>query len=196
MNEGLLRQRRNLISICAFLWLLKYGQVEFSKFSFVGFDISFKRPEALYVCLWIAFAYFFYRYYQYFVRYAQDELVAQYKGAIEHLAVQWMAQIHRVHPGWETKVGYPKFIELLRSGFVVRAEERISLTKPQDGTKPFEFKMNRTKVLGSTLLAISESTLRSTVVTDYLLPIALSLFVIFYCGGGDWPGSLLNTLTG
>lgn len=196
MNEGLLRQRRNLIGICVLLWLLKYGQVEFSKFSFAGFDITFKRPEALYICLWIAFAYFFYRYYQYFVKYAQEELINQYKTAIERLALEWMAQVHKLHPGWETKVGYPKFLELLRGGFVVRSEERLTLTKPEDGTKPFEFRMKKIRVIGRVILVIAESTLRSTVITDYILPVALSLFVIFYCGGGDWPGSLLNALTG
>lgn len=47
MGDGLLRQRRNLITTCVLLWLMKYGGVSFSKFSLAGFDVEFKNPEAL-----------------------------------------------------------------------------------------------------------------------------------------------------
>lgn len=108
MNEGLLRQRRNLFTVCVLLWAFKYGQVQFTKMSVAGFDITFNRPEVLYLSLWAAFGYFFYRYYQYFVRHGEHEVTTLFKGKFEQLALDWMAKVHRDHPEWETKTGYPK----------------------------------------------------------------------------------------
>lgn len=67
MNEGLLRQRRNLIIVCMLLWLLKYGEINFTKVSFIGFDLTVSNPDALILTLWIAFIYFLWRYFQYFL---------------------------------------------------------------------------------------------------------------------------------
>lgn len=194
MNEGLLRQRRNLFVVCGLFWLLKFGQVEFSKFSFAGFDVTFNRPEALYLSLWIAFSYFLYRYYQYFVRFGQAEVIQQYQGALNQLCLNWMSKVHKDHPEWLTNTGYPKFVELVRMRFVVRAEERILVDRVPKGQQNFEVKLNRFQLLGQTLSALIESTFRSTVITDYLLPFFLAFFVMFYCGSGDWAGSLISLI--
>lgn len=188
VNEGLLRQRRNLMTVCILLWLLKYGQVEFSKLSFAGFDVTFNRPEALYLCLWAAFAYFLYRYYQYFVRYGQSEVTSHFKNGLDQSALDWMAKIHRAHPEWDTKIGYPKLGDLFRSRFIVRAEERIMEQGQDKGGRPFEVRLNRWHVLWRLIRVVGEGVLRSTVVTDYLLPFVLALSVLLYCGGGEWQG--------
>lgn len=194
MNEGLLRQRRNLFVVCGLFWLLKFGQVEFSKFSFAGFDITFNRPEALYLSLWIAFSYFFYRYYQYFVKFGQAEVIEQYKGALNQLCLSWMSKVHKDHPEWVTNTGYPKFIELIRAKFVVKAEERILVDQVPKGQRNFEVKLNRLRLTVQTLGVLIESTFRSTVVTDYLLPFFFAFFVMLYCGVGDWAGSPLYAI--
>jgi hypothetical protein len=83
MSDSLLRQRRNLIITCALLWLLKFGGVSFTKLSLAGFDIEFTRPHVITLSLWIAYTYFFYRYYVYFVADGLHKLDGTFVNAID-----------------------------------------------------------------------------------------------------------------
>jgi hypothetical protein len=190
MNEGLLRQRRNLILVCAVLWLLRFGEVGLEKMSLAGFDVTFNRPEALYLAIWIAFAYFLYRYYQYFVRYGQQGVSDAFKSRLDHLALVWMARVQKQHEGWETKTGFPKMLDLSKARFVVRSEERIMENGREIGRQPFEVRLNRWAVAARIVLAVLDAVFRSTVGTDYLLPFLLALGVLLYCGSSDWPGGI------
>jgi hypothetical protein len=194
MNEGLLRQRRNLFTVCLLLWALKYGQVQFTKASFAGFDVTFHRPEVLYLALWASYAYFLYRYYQYFVRHGAHEVSTLFEGKFERLALNWMAKVHRQHPEWETKTGYPKMWELVKCGFLVCSEERIMENGQEKGRRSFEVRLNPAVAWTRMFASVLEGTFRSTVGTDYLLPFVIALTVLLYCGRGDWPGSLSEVL--
>ncbi|QDQ28343.1 hypothetical protein FNU76_19405 [Chitinimonas arctica] len=67
MNEGLLRQRRNLITTSILLWMMKFGEITaLKKYNAVGFDFEFQNPAVLFTAIWIAFFYFLFRYFQYF----------------------------------------------------------------------------------------------------------------------------------
>ncbi len=189
MNEGLLRQRRNLIASCALIWLLKFGKVSFTKMSLAGFDVSFANPEALYLSLWLSFFYFLYRYYQYFVKFGEQELTQQFLGSLERVCAEWMAQVHKDHPEWMTKTGYPNLAQLVRSGFIVNVQDGSEI-----GTRSFVVRISRFSVMVRLLRSVFESTFRSTVVTDYVFPFLLAFFVLIYCGVGEWPGSLLGLL--
>lgn len=190
MNEGLLRQRRNLILVCTVLWLLRFGEVKLEKMSLAGFDVTFNRPDALYLAIWIAFAYFLYRYYQYFVRFAQQEVLDAFRSRMDNLALVWMARVQKVHPGWETKTGFPRMIDLFKTTFVVRSEERIMEGGKEVGRREFEVRLNRPMVAARITLSIIDAVFRSTVGTDYLLPFLLALGVLLYCGSSDWQGGL------
>ncbi len=67
MSEGLVRQRRNLISVSCILIFLKFAGVEISKLTFLGMDFGkLGNPSALYLVIWVFYWYFLSRYYQYF----------------------------------------------------------------------------------------------------------------------------------
>lgn len=195
MNDGLLRQRRNLLLVSALLWLLRYGKVNFTKMSLGGFDVTFDRPEALYIVIWIAFGYFLYRYYQYFVRYGSHEVADAFKSRMDGLALTWMAKIHKAHPDWDTNTGYPKMLDLLKAGFVVRSQERIMENGQDKGRRPFVVRLSKWAVAGRIVLASLDALFRSTVGTDYLLPFLFALAVLLYCGGSDWRGGIGVLLT-
>ena len=67
MNDGLVRQRRNLFVSGILLLIFCYGDVEISGLSILNMKLSsFKNENLLPVGLWIIFGYFFIRYFQYF----------------------------------------------------------------------------------------------------------------------------------
>lgn len=65
MNSDLLRQRRNLIAISAFLILFDIANVQVAKLSLLGNELIVGNAQALIYSAWVLWAYFFLRYYQY-----------------------------------------------------------------------------------------------------------------------------------
>ena len=52
--------------------------------SFAGFDVEFANPDAVILAIWIAFAYFLYRYYQYFSDEGIENLRKVFARALEN----------------------------------------------------------------------------------------------------------------
>lgn len=65
MNPDLLRQRRNLIAISAFLILFDIANVQVAKLSLLGNELIVGNARALIYSAWVLWAYFLLRYYQY-----------------------------------------------------------------------------------------------------------------------------------
>ena len=197
MSEGLLRQRRNLIITSVLLWFLKYGGVRFHKFSLAGFDVELANPEVLTMAIWIAFAYFLYRYYQYFAAEGVSKLQHEFS---QSLSIRCTPIIER-----EVKAAYPRIVDeghhhlntVKQNAWVFRGQQVVI---GPDGKTPFaelvELRISKWSLRRGIALAVAGSTFRSSVVTDYLLPFALAGFVLWYCGGADWSGSFLNLLFG
>src|SRR6478735_9451210 len=83
MSEGLLRQRRNLLIVCILLWFARYAGVTLNKANFAGFDVEIKNMEAMFTALWLAFAYFLSRYYQYFSSEGPDKVTGAFVKAFD-----------------------------------------------------------------------------------------------------------------
>lgn len=199
MGDGLLRQRRNLITTCLLLWLLKYGEVSFSKFSFAGFDVELKNPEALILAIWIAFAYFFYRYYQYFSGEGIEKLEQVFADALEKKCEPIITNLVKSrYPTNNDAIRY-SFASLKRGGWLYKGHALGGPYDPVSGSIPgnehFELKIERRKLWKGIVSAVVDSTLRNSVVTDYLLPFALACFILYYCGADDWKGSFFRLWT-
>lgn len=194
MGEGLLRQRRNLIIACLLLWVMKYGGVTFSKFSFVGFDVVFKNPNALILSIWIAFAYFLFRYYQYFSDEGIAKLQQTFDTALENKCRPIITHL--------VKQQFPANNDALLYSYAFlkrdRWKYRVQTLSPYDsatgsaGNEQFEMTISRWKLWKGILSAVLDSVLRNSVVTDYLLPFGLACFILYYCGTNDWSGSFLR----
>jgi len=193
MSENLLRQRRNLFVTCVLLWVMKYGGVKFTKFSLAGFDVHFDHPEALILCVWIAYGYFLYRYYQYFSGEGVDKLRSVFSAAMEKYCEPIIkAIVKNKHPHSNDATLY-SFALLRMNKWVYRGQD---LVPEQDGSirsaEPFVFLVHKRSLAGPTFRAVSDSVLRNSVVTDYLLPFILAAFILYYCGSANWPGSLFS----
>ena len=195
MSEGLLRQRRNLILLASLLWLMKFGGVKFGKFALAGFDVEFARPEALIVCLWLAFFYFLYRYYQYFIPEGVPKLQAEFENTLNRYSQKSIdAYIRSQEPNWSggTRATVSALWHTKR---IFRAERLI---KDPDGvarrTEKFELLIPRRRLAPHVVATVLNLLFRLNVTTDYLLPLLLACYVLWYCGSADWPGSFLSIL--
>lgn len=65
MNQDLLRQRRNLIAISAFLVLFDIANIQVAKVSLLGNELIVGNVRVLIYSAWCLWAYFLLRYYQY-----------------------------------------------------------------------------------------------------------------------------------
>lgn len=195
MTEGLLRQRRNLIITCALLWFMKYGGVRLHKMSLAGFDVELARPEVTTLTLWIAFAYFLYRYYQYFTSDGLPKLESEYTKSLEAkcepiIKSLFMAAYAPLH-----NIPDCRYWMLKRNGWIVSGHQVVpSPDGKTEITQPVELKISQWDLRRGVAVAVIESTLRSSVVTDYLLPFVLAGIVLWYCGSADWSGSFLSII--
>jgi hypothetical protein len=196
MEEGLLRQRRNLMITCSILWIMKSGEVEFSKISFAGFDVTFKDPNALTLSMWITFAYFLCRYYQYFLNEGISKLERIFRDSFNQKCESRIRQL--------VEERYPQNTEkhLYNYGFLKNNHwiYKGGIQHPYDPSlseskfEQFEIAISRWKLWKGILSAIMDSIFRNSVVTDYLLPFILADFILYYCGKNDWNGSFLHLI--
>ena len=193
MTDGLLRQRRNLIIACVLLWTMKYGGITISKILLAGFEVHLQRPEAIIQAIWIAFAYFLYRYYQYF----SSEGVSKLKEVVaqklnERCEPIIKRRVKSAHPYNNDAVLYAYDV-LKTNRWIYHGQDHIP---DDDGkiyrTTTFDFEITRISLAVPMAKAISDSLFRNSVATDYIFPFALAAFVLFYCGQADWQGSFLN----
>jgi len=194
MGEGLLRQRRNLITTCVLLWIMKYGGITFTKFSLAGFDVALKNPDSLTVAIWIAFSYFLYRYYQYFSDEGVSKLHGVFSSALENRCEPAIREyVMKEYPTNKEPIRYSYMI-LKVNGWVYRGRTLggYEPTTGQVNDEQFEIKIDRWMLRKVIFIALMDSIFRNSVVTDYLLPFALAGGVLFYCGSNDWSGSFLH----
>jgi len=195
MQEGLLRQRRNLFVTSCILWLLKAAEVQVKKYSLAGFDIDVQNPRVLYVALWIAFGYFFYRYYQYFVAEGLPKLTEAFHAALEAKTSRFIrSQVRRVRPDVDPSLKFSfKLVKERKWTYAARMPNKdpTGVTLSMDAV---EVPVRPWSLWPGVLLALAELTFRSSVVTDYLLPFLVGVGVLWYCGQNDWPGGLMSLL--
>lgn len=187
MGEGLLRQRRNLIITSILLLVMKYGGVTFTKFSFVGFDIQFKNPNVLILSIWIAFAYFLYRYYQYFSDEGINKLQSVFIRAFENKCAPIIRNlVTEKFPNNNNNTVSYSYDALKKNSWVYKGYTINGFSTS------FELPIGQWQLWKGIVSAIIDSIFRNSVVTDYLLPLLIACFVLYYCGVDDWSGSFLR----
>lgn len=195
MSDSLLRQRRNLLIACILLWLLRYGGVTFTKLSFAGFDIEFARPHVITLSIWIAYFYFLYRYYLYFVSDGLHKLETAFIVSIDEKCSTPIKRIVLLkEPDYQVEPTH--YLSAIRHRKWVFAGQKIirnSKGDPERGV-PFELPISPWQLIGPISHAVMSTCIRSSVVTDYLLPFAIAFFILWYCGSTDWSGSFLSIL--
>ena len=193
MNEPLLRQRRNLFTTSALLFVLRGAGITVTKFTLAGFEVSVANPGFIYGCLWAVFGYFLYRYYQYFTAEGLTKLRETFAGVLdEKSSAAIYARVKASVPEVEPGLNYTYRI-LKNSNWSYRAQRPERNT---DGAivqlHTVEVPISRWDLRFPIARALAEINLRNSVVTDYLLPFFVAGFVIWYCGRGEWLGSFAS----
>jgi hypothetical protein len=193
MEEGLLRQRRNLMVMCCLLFLLSASGATLEKVGLAGFEMKFTRPAAIFFSLWLVFVYYIYRYYVYFVATGASRLLGQFRDAsLKNLQARLFQTAQRDHGfgisleanlNWQTAWA-PKLTLLIGHPAV-----QDPLGQPIQKKEQYELHLSRAK----RLLVLSRVWLKilwnDTVVTDYAFPFVLAIFTLLYASNRDWQGS-------
>jgi hypothetical protein len=193
MEEGLLRQRRNLMVTCCLLFLLSASGATLDKVGLAGFEMKFHRPAAIFLSLWLAFAYYLYRYYVYFSISGRSKLAEKFREAalqnLQNRLYQAAMRKHGDRTSIESSLSW-------QSAWAPKLTILIALPSAQDEVgqpiyekQDFHLDLPRT----SRLLVLTPHWLRilfnDTVVTDYAFPFLLAIFTLLYAGSHDWLGS-------
>lgn len=184
MSEGLIRQRRNLISVSCILVFLKFAGVEISKLSFLGLDFDeLKNPSAFYLLIWVAYFYFALRYYQYFWQEGRSKLTNNYISGVGSRTINkvWTnAKKDKING--EFRAYEPNTLEELEAN-----DWKYEATyRKADGTKIVVGmvleKKERVKCRVNTIINL---TFHTSIVTDYLLPFLFAIGALSYCATGS-----------
>lgn len=85
MNQDLLRQRRNLIAVSAFLILFDIAGVQVSKVSLLGNELIVGNVEVLIYGAWCLWGYFLLRYYQYWRTEPEQLIRSTFRNHLQNL---------------------------------------------------------------------------------------------------------------
>ncbi|NVJ45532.1 MAG: hypothetical protein HWE07_00345 [Cytophagia bacterium] len=190
MSEGLVRQRRNLISVSCILIFFKFAGVEVSKLSFLGMDFGkLGNPSALYLVIWVLYWYFLFRYYQYFSQEGLDRLSRYFYQEMER-RVMSRVRILANEVKKESNFHPNQLNTLENEGWKLR----ITFDGGDDGMGGRKTEVENIKFPTNELLKIRARSfitmsLHTSAVTDYILPFILAVGTLLYCSYGA-PSSL------
>lgn len=195
MGEGLLRQRRNLLIVCILLWFARYAGVTLNKANFAGFDVEIKNMDAMFTALWIAFAYFLYRYYQYFADEGVTNITRTIQKAFEeHCNPKIKELVKETQPESNDGVNY-SYAVLKHWQWIYQGQCYIKNDKGENvRLDNFQLPIQRWQLRREIALALIDAVVRKSAVTDYLLPFAIAAGIIWYCGDAAWKGSFVNLM--
>lgn len=190
MSEGLVRQRRNLISVSCILIFLKFAGVEINKLTFLGMDFGkLGNPSALYLVIWVFYWYFLFRYFQYF---SQEGRVRLSRCFYEEMERRVMIRVRILADEVKEKSNFQphQLITLKNEGWKIR----ITYDGGEDGmggrkTEVENIQFPTNELFKFRALALKSMTLHTSVVTDYILPFILAVGTLMYCSYGA-PSSL------
>ncbi|MDC0004223.1 hypothetical protein OAE19_07470 [Porticoccaceae bacterium] len=194
MSEGLVRQRRNLISISCILIFLKFAGIEISKLTFLGIDFGkLGNPSALYLAIWVFYSYFLSRYYQYF---AQEGSVRLSRYFYEEMERRVMIRVRKLADEVKEKSNfYPsQLIALKNDDWKIR----VTYDGADDGTSGRDTEVANIQFPTNELfkfraLSLKNISVHTSAVTDYILPLILAVGALIYCSYGA-PSSLYEAV--
>lgn len=182
MTEGLVRQRRNLISVSCILIFLKFAEIEISKFSFLGLDFGkLGNPSALYLAIWTFYFYFLSRYYQYYAQEGKKRLSRYFYEEIERLVMKRAQEL-------ADKVNKPsnfhphQLVTLKNSDWKIR----VTYDGGEDGaggrlTEVTNIAFPKNELFKYRILTLKNMGLHTSAVSDYILPFIIAAGTLIYC---------------
>jgi len=198
MTDSFLRQRRNLFIINGILIFACLAKVKISKLTFAGISFSgFGNAAVIYSFLWIILGYFLYRFVVFFLEEEKDkfsnfwvrEMSTNVDKKLKTIASKkgdklndgsGFSYYHTKENNW--LLHYQIYVE----GDYGEGSEVVENIK---------LPILRSQIFFAQLLSILRFCALSPALTNYILPLALSSYVIYTAGFTEWEGSLVAIFT-
>jgi hypothetical protein len=201
LNEGLLRQRRNLILANLVMLLLCLANVKIEKFSILGITFSFiENYNLAYQFLWAIWFYFLYRYFVYFLEYAPSALKKYWGKELEKVVNPVIKRIaYKEHSGL-TSAGLYSYAFLKRDGWLYSGQKTVSRLNDLNGKvehsiENIQMPIKRKSVFLYEIYGGIRFLLITPAVTDYIFALAFSVVVLITSLAVNWSGSLTTLFT-
>ncbi len=189
LSEPTSRQRRNLIAVCTIIIFIEFAQVDFgSPLRLFGTSFVIGNPDFVYTLLYLAVAYFGWRYYLYFASdRAHHKILMEYRSHIEAVTRQKIVSLICKPNGLRGLAGDYSYEHLDKADFPTYRIEANPSGDPAkydaDGNQIepeiFIAEISALAVEFSRLLATVLFAVRSRVVSDYIVPYLFAFFVIY-----------------
>jgi hypothetical protein len=176
---------------------MKYGGITSNKISIMGVEIKFDNISVLYVFIWLIWVYFLIRYYQYFRQEGGSEISESLANMLTDICRPEIEKIIReAHPQAIERNHPFDYNSLSKVNWYTRrysGEEKADKPPYYDETNPFEVDINLFSLWKQILKSYYHIIINRSVITDYILPLALAVFAFIYCNFfGNWTGSVFN----
>ncbi|MEF3023142.1 hypothetical protein V4D05_18680 [Vibrio mimicus] len=194
MNDGFIRQRRNLYTISGVLLFCFMAQVQISQLSIVGISFSgFKKPEITYMFLWGMWGYFFYRFMVYFIEHELKTFVGIWRREVERYPNVYLRELASSNASGRFLENQSDYYSMKRNNWVLNyQEEHLDDQYGDPFVKNKTVQVLRRSIFKYQVVGVLRLILLTTVVTDYFFPLITGLLVFTYAGFGMWEGSLLH----
>ena len=199
MTDDFLRQRRNLFILNGILLFSFYAKVEISKLTLVGISFnSFGNANVIYNFLWIVWGYFIYRFSVYFLENEVDSFLKFWNRELELKASSKLYKIAVSNTSQLNKACGFSYESMKKSNWNLHYQAYPDEGESEDYARQVEnivLPIKRYQIIVSEITGIIRFTLLTPAITNYILPVLLSGYVLVIAGLSGWEGSILAFFT-
>jgi len=171
--DNLLRQRRNLVVLSSLLVVFNFSDITITKVSILGTELLVGDPTRLAIFVWVAWAYFLVRYYQYWREIPDKSLVKSFLGRFNNYAKEYADKKYR--RGQYSSVNYK-----LRNESIYSWSFNQETVDPVTGNSPDEepISIPFIQVVLWAIKSLVFVCIKTPHMTEHVLPFIIALFAV------------------
>lgn len=197
MTESFIRQRKNVFIVNGVLLFSFFAKVEISKLTFAGISFSgFGNPQAVYYFLWIIWGYFCYRFIIYFIEDEKENFYGFWKRELERKVSSVLVEIAKknvIDAGDNVglnEASVAGYYQAKRNDWVLCFQKEIEGEYSSHDIENVKLQISRKQIIVSECFAVARFCFLTPVLTNYILPFVLCVFVFLVVGFAEWEGAL------
>lgn len=197
MTESFLRQRRNLFIVNGILLFSYMAKVNIEKLTIAGLSFDgFEKPDVIFTFIWLMYFYFFYRFAVYFIEDESSKFANKWAQFMSKEVDSKIVSIIKNSNDNVSLLSIAGYYQTKKNSMIVTFQNE----KPEDENNPYSISNHQTPILKrqiffSQCLAIFKFCTLTSAITNYFLPVVLSLCVVRVVGFSNWSGSLLRAFS-
>jgi len=193
MTDSFLRQRRNVFVVSSILLALCLGGVDLQELSFAGMKFSaFKKPEVFLIGVWVAFAYFSYRYLVYSLECSPEDLKRTLVRELERAVNPRIERLVRRQYSNPNEACLFSYAFVRRDRRIYRGQALLPMGNDptKNELKTIEMLIPIWSTLPWEIWGVLRFTFFTPAISEHLLPFAIAAGTLTYCGFlATWAGS-------